>query len=122
MQNQRIPLYKRLKQARSSSAPFLTAYELPVVDISSEIYKITRNILLIDHYRKYVKNYASDEDTNILYFLSQLFYIHTPNESPKLEYYVLIEPFALLYEHERKQQKDRRRATVTETERRTANE
>lgn len=120
MQNQRIPLYKRLKQARISSSPFLTAYELPAADISSEIYKITGNNLLIEHYRKYVEKYIADEDTNILYFLSQLFYTQTSDESLKLKYYVLIEPFALLYEHERKQQKDRRRATATE--RRTANE
>ena len=126
------PTNERPKPAPNDSSHFLAAYELLTADVSSEIYKITGNSLLPEHYREHIQQYAADEDTNTLYFLSQFFYIHTSDEllleeSLKLKYYVLIEPFALLYEHERKQQKEKTKAknnmrTATAAERRTIND
>ena len=121
MQNPKIPLNERLKLAKSGSTPFLSAYELTAADISSEIHKVTGNSLLTEHYRD-IQKYTYDNDTNILYFLSQFLYTHTAaavflEESLKLKYYGLIEPFAILYEYELEQQREkygRREATATE--------
>ena len=121
MQNPKIPLNERLKLAKSGATPFLSAYELTAADISSEIHKVTGNSLLTEHYRD-IQKYTYDNDTNILYFLSQFLYTHTAaavflEESLKLKYYGLIEPFAILYEYELEQQREkygRRKATATE--------
>lgn len=121
MQNPKIPLNERLKLTKSGSTHFLSAYELTAADIPSEIQKVTGNSLLTEHYRD-IQKYTYDNDTNILYFLSQFLYTHTAaavflEESLKLKYYGLIEPFAILYEYELEQQREkygRRKATATE--------
>ena len=100
---ERIPLQKRLQEATSKNSNFLVIFEVFLEDYFAGLSRLSGNSYFMNLYHNEICNESPINDKD--YFLAsvpQALDALPPNERDKLLLQILVEPFSLLKQEEKK--------------------